>query len=301
MTDHYIAMIASPSIQTLCCHRTSIAVLKASGKNIRNYLQGQITQDIKLLTPETPIYTAVLTPQGKMIGDMHMIDQGDELIMLTSASHAIALVERLRRFALGHDIRLGCVETLGVLSIQGEDAEKVTQNIHQSIEASISIPEAAKQGTWLVMTKFDIQQALTHNPNACSNEAMEKAAIIHGTPCFGRDWDVSAHPLNANLIEMNGVSFDKGCYVGQEVTSRMHWRGGIKKKLYRIQIHGELPATPCPIQSHQHNIGVLSSGATNALGEHFGIAHLPIEVVENNSLLMLENAVTLRVLEPCHG
>jgi len=301
MTDHHIAMTVSPSIQSLCCHRTSLSVLKASGKNIREYLQGQITQDIKLLTPEKSIYTAVLTPQGKMLGDMHIIDQGNELIMLTSSSHAIALVERLRRFALGHDIRLGCVETLAVLSIQGEGAEKVTQNIQQNIEASMSMPEAAPLGTWLVMNNTDIQSALNTIPNTCNNDDMEKAAIIHGSPRFGRDWSVSVHPLNANLIEMNGVSFDKGCYVGQEVTSRMHWRGGIKKKLYRVQIHGELPAAPCPIQSHQHNIATLSSAATNALGEHFGIAHFPIEVVENNNTLMLKNGATLSVLEPCHA
>ncbi|MDQ6967493.1 MAG: folate-binding protein, partial [Mariprofundaceae bacterium] len=229
MTDHHIAMIDSASIQTLCCQRASLAVLKASGKNIRAYLQGQITQDINLLTPTHSIYTAVLTPQGKTIADMHIIDKGHELIMITAVSHATALVERLRRFALGHDIRLGNVESLGVLSIQGNHSEHITQQITQPIEAMIPMHEAANQGFWLVMTHDDMQHALYNIPNTCDEKEMEKATIIYGTPRFGRDWDISTHPLNANLIEMDGVNFDKGCYVGQEVTSRMHWRGGIKK------------------------------------------------------------------------
>jgi len=300
MTDHHIAMIDSPSIQTLCCHRASFVVLKASGEGIRDYLQGQITQDINLLTPTSPIYTAVLTPQGKMIADMHIIDAGNELIMITTATHAITLVERLRRFALGHDIRLGCVESLGVLSIQGEDAKQIVQEITQPIEASLPMSEAANQGAWLVMKCTDIEQALSHMSDACNEDELEKAAIIYGTPRFGRDWDASTHPLNANLIEMNGVNFDKGCYVGQEVTSRMHWRNSIKKKLYKVQIPGSLPAIPCPIQSNT-KVGMLTSAATNTFNEIFGIAHLPIETVENHTPLYLENGDVIVVIKACHA
>jgi len=300
ITHHHTVMIDSPSTLTLCCHRTSLAILKASGENIRKYLQGQITQDINLLTPNNPIYTAVLSPQGKMIADMHIIDIGDELIMITEAAYAAALVERLRRFALGHDIRLGQVESLGILSIQGENAQQIIQNIKQPIDASIEMHEAANQGDWLIMANTDIHKALHQIANVCSEEDLENAAIIHGTPRFGRDWDASIHPLNANLIEMNGVNFDKGCYVGQEVTSRMHWRNGIKKKLYHIKIEGNLYNTPCPIQS-SCKIGMLTSVATNTSGEHFGIAHLPIESVENNTPLSLESGSPITVLEACHA
>ncbi|PCI45223.1 MAG: folate-binding protein YgfZ [Proteobacteria bacterium] len=293
-------MIDSPSIQTLSCHRTSLAVLKASGDDIRKYLQGQITQDINLLTATNPIYTAVLTPQGKMIADMHIIDIGSELIMITEASYAATLVERLRRFALGHDIRLGQVAALGVLSIQGKNTKQVIQHIKQPIEADIEMHEAANQGMWLIMDHCDIQKELENISNACNEEAFEKACIIHGTPRFGRDWDASIHPLNANLIEMNGVNFDKGCYVGQEVTSRMHWRNGIKKKLYHVKIKGDLPSIPCPIQN-KHKIGMLTSAATNASNENVGIAHLPIESVENNTSFSLENGASVIVIEACHA
>jgi len=293
-------MIDSSSTPTLCCHRPSLTVLKASGDSVRKYLQGQITQDINLLTPDTPIYTAVLSPQGKMIADMHIIDIGDELIMVTEASYAAALVERLRRFALGHDIRLGQVETLGVLSVQGEHTQQIIQNIKQPIEASMEMHEAANQGNWLIMANADIHKALHQMSGVCSERDLENAAIIYGTPRFARDWDASIHPLNANLIEMKGVNFDKGCYVGQEVTSRMHWRNGIKKKLYHIKIEGDLCNTPSPIQS-SCKIGILTSAATDTSGEHFGIAHLPIESVENNTSLSLENGSSITVLEACHA
>ncbi|MDQ6955125.1 MAG: folate-binding protein [Mariprofundaceae bacterium] len=298
MTDY--SMTEPSPTPILCCQRTSMSVLKMSGAHIRDYLQGQITQDIRLLTPEHPIYSAVLSPQGKMVADMYISDQGNELIMITATSHAATLIERLRRFALGHDIRLGQVEALGVLSIQGNSTDKIIHNICQAIEASIPMPEAASYGVWLIMAKEDIQIALAAMPCVCSNETMEKASIIYGTPRFTRDWDASTYPLNANLIDMKGVSFDKGCYVGQEVTSRMHWRGGIKKKLYCVQIHGNLPKTPCPIQT-TIKIGTLASAATNTDGLHMGIAHLPIELIENKASLSLENGAPITVLEPCHA
>lgn len=300
MTDHHIAMTAPLLIQHLCCHRTSLTVLKASGENIRKYLQGQITQDINLLTPTQPIYTAVLTPQGKIIADMHIIDAGDELIMITEARFAAALVERLRRFALGYDIRLGQVESLGVLSIQGKNAEQIISSVTQPVEAAAEMHEADKQGRWMIMTLTDIQKALAGIANTCNDSDLESASIIYGMPRFGRDWDTSTHPLNANLIEMNGVNFDKGCYVGQEVTSRMHWRNGIKKKLYRVEIQGSLPEAPCPIHS-TGKIGMLTAAATNTLNKHIGIAHLPIETVEKQTPLSLESGDQITVLEACHA
>jgi len=302
MPTHHAGMKDFPTLPTLCCHRTSMAVLKASGDNIRDYLQGQITQDITLLSPEHPIYTAVLSPQGKIITDMYLSDQGNELIMVTAADHAITLVERLRRFAMGHDIRLGQVEALGILSVQGEKVDHIIQSISQKvpIEAVIQINEAADQGAWLIIKQEDLPIALTAASSVCSDESMESACIAYGTPRFGRDWDNTIYPLNANLIEMHGVSFDKGCYVGQEVTSRMQWRGGIKKKLYRVQVQGELPLAPTPIQT-TNNIGMLTAVTTNIEGQHIGIAHLPIETVEKKTALSLKNGDTVIVIEPCHA
>jgi len=290
---------------TLTCQRSSYQILKASGKDIRTYLQSQITQDVGLLTPKHPIYTAILSPQGKIIADMHIIDIGDELVLIASHDYAEALVERLRRFSMGHDIRLGMVDALSLLSIQGEHALEVAESIQQNIQASMPMSEAASQGLWLVLEKKSMPQALVDMAHldavqVCSDDTMEQASIAHGFPRFGRDWDASVHPMNANLVEMNGVSFDKGCYVGQEVTSRMHWRGGIKKKLYHVRIDGGLPQTPCAIQTSV-KIGILSSAALDADGQVWGIAHLPIETVTGNAPLSLENSTQVHVIKACHA
>jgi len=292
----------SPS---LICQRSRYQVLKASGSDIRPYLQSQITQDMQRLTPKHPIYTAVLTPQGKMVADMYILDIGKELMLIAPQAYAEALVERLRRFSMGHDIRLGIVDSLAILSIQTPQTFAIPENIQTSIQASMPMPEASDDGLWLVVEKGAIPQILAKLSSLdafqiCEDNEMDDACIVHGTPCFGRDWDASTHPLNANLVEMNGVSFDKGCYVGQEVTSRMHWRGGVKKKLYHVRIQGDLPQTPCNIQT-TIAIGTLASAAKNKDGESYGIAHLPIESVEHHQSLSLENGTPIQVLKVCHA
>jgi len=118
-------------------------------------------------------------------------------------------------------------------------------------------------------------------------------------PVYGIDWNKKIFPLNANLIEFDGVSFDKGCYVGQEVTSRMQWRGGIKKRLYRVQLESLPSALPCPL-STTVEIGMVTSAAMNSDGEVYGIAHLPIELVEKQMPLIDPEGDSVSVIEACH-
>jgi len=131
-------------------------------------------------------------------------------------------------------------------------------------------------------------------------EEVEALRIIRGIPRFGTDWNEKIYPMNANMIEFDSVSFDKGCYVGQEVTSRMHWRGGVKKRFYRVKLGATPDVLPCPI-STTASIGVLTSAATDAHGVCSGIAHLPIEVAGSDATLSLEHGVTVHVIEACHA
>ncbi|MDX8397990.1 MAG: folate-binding protein [Mariprofundaceae bacterium] len=284
----------------LNCLRSSLTVLKASGESIKAYLQGQITQDIQKLETQKSIYTAVLTPQGKMIADVYITEADGELLLITQSFCASALLERLRRFSLGHQVEFKIAEDLAVISMQGEGSEATVSDLKLPSLACIEVCEAAATGYWLMMPRTSVEAALSSLPEVCSEEDMNQARMSYGRASFGLDWDASTFPLNANLIEMNGVSFDKGCYVGQEVTSRMQWRGGIKKRFYHVTMTGPLPSSlPCPILT-SIKIGLLTSATTLAEQSYQGIAHLSIETVELNKALKLENDTEVTILGPCH-
>ena len=302
------------STELVACINPDWAVLKASGEKVREYLQGQLTQDIERLTSDKAIYSAVLTPKGKTVTDLYLLEGNhDELIILCPESRATALVERLRRFALGYQLRIGIVTSLSVLAIHGQKLNAHLQEAELPLPGSahfaisrdeshdrivMRTPDALEAGVWVISSKYDLDQ-LSHKMPTTNIQTLRSERILKGLPYFGVDWDESTLPLNANLIEFNGVSFEKGCYVGQEITSRMQWRSLIKNRLYRVHLAAEPDTTPCRVMQNDIQAGNLTSTAKDARGEIFGIAYLNIEPAEATQQLSLSNGIKIRVLDPC--
>ncbi len=288
--------------------RDAFDIVKASGENILTYLQGQITQDIKKLSSEQALYAVILQAQGKAITDFYMLEtqkNGNwaEVMFVCSKDYSLALVERLRLFALGFELRIGKVSSWKVWSVQGADTDEFLSakhmpvpkqqplaSAHQGDVFALRMPESEQGGIWLMGADIPLEVNTDES-------VMEQGRILQGIPHFGVDWDAKLHPLNANVIERGGVSFDKGCYVGQEVTSRMQWRGGIKKKLYQVQI-SESVGLPCPLLTTA-KVGEITSLAKRKDGEYIGIALLPIEVVESGKALKTEQGLDIQVLGVC--
>jgi folate-binding protein YgfZ len=288
--------------------RTAFDIVKASGENILTYLQGQITQDLKKLSPSQTLYSAILQAQGKAITDFYLMQtqkKGDwaEVMLICPKDFSLALVERLRIFSLGFELRIGKMSSWQVTSVQGEGVDDflATKGLpvpaqHRLAAAdngevfALRMPESQAGGVWLMGADIGLKSNV-------DEEVMEQGRILQGIPYFGVDWSAKLHPLNANLVERDGVSFDKGCYVGQEVTSRMQWRGGIKKKLYRVQLQNNV-ALPCPILTTA-KVGEITSLAQDEDGSYKGIALLPIEVVESGKTLATDASDVVQVLGVC--
>jgi len=290
------------------------SVLKASGPTVSEYLHGQITQDINKLGAQQAIHSALLSPQGKAVSEIYIVSgHDDELILLAPQSYAVATVARLRQFALGQQLRIGIVDSLAVAAVYGAHAANglkefglvepdqrwLSQSSKQGEDTFAIVMQNQPKAYWIISLQTEIDRIIQHSHQTQVHE-LEALRILQGFPVFGSEWDERLHPLNANLIEFDGVDFKKGCYVGQEVTSRMHWRGGIKKKLYRVRIDAPPAELPCPIRSRA-NIGELKSAAMDANGDCFGIALLPIEVAESGASLSIENNTNITPLEACHA
>ncbi len=288
-------------------------VLKLGGPDMTSFLQGQITQDVRLLTPDRAIHACVLTPQGKAVSEIHVLMAGErESFMLSPACAAEALVSRLRQFALGHQVRIGILPEFAICSIQGAHAAEglasfgleqpasqwLSTTFHPGHALAAMTMQTDPPAFWIVGPEDELK---AHIPatHSVDEEELEAMRIIRGLPVFGKEWDASVHPLNANLIELQGVSFDKGCYVGQEVTSRMHWRGAIRKKLYRVRLADAPMTLPCPIHRATQAIGELRSAARDHEGNIHGIALLPIASAEQEGLDI--NGVPLTIIGPCHA
>ncbi|MDX8414196.1 MAG: hypothetical protein R8J85_08935 [Mariprofundales bacterium] len=267
------------------CQRASFSVIVMEGDGVDDYLQGQITQDIALLTPDRLLYSALLTPQGKAVCDLWLVADGRRRLLIVPSGACDAACARLRRFSLGYTLTIEADPSLLVWSLQGEGSCQLAQQSSRCWPMA----EASGDGCWLIADQTpDVDAILV------GETVIETARIVHGTPRFGVDW--CDFPLNANLVERGGVSFDKGCFVGQEVVSRMHWRGGIRKTVahFRLQrLPASLPVDICTSAP----IGQLTSAASDSCGGCYGIGQLAIASLTNGDLLTLADGSTIEPVE----
>ncbi|SFJ20963.1 YgfZ/GcvT domain-containing protein [Celeribacter neptunius] len=196
---------------------TARTVIEISGEDRMHFLQGLITNDVKRLETGA-LYAALLTPQGKFIVDFFLIPEGDVILMDVPASEAEALLKRLTMYKLRSKVTLTPTER-HVSRGPGPAAP----------EGAFADPRAPKMG-W---------RAYDGRPSEEVDwDAIRVAECI---PEFGIELTPDTFILEAGFPRLNGVDFKKGCYVGQEVTARMHHKTELRKGLRTVSIEGAAP------------------------------------------------------------
>jgi folate-binding protein YgfZ len=188
---------------------TDRAVLRLSGEDVRGFLQGLITNDV---AGPLPVWAGLLTPQGKTLFDFLVWADGDDLLIDCEAAQADALVRRLTLYRLRRPIVIGRDDSLAV---------------HWSADGAQGVPDprlAALGNRWIAPAT-----------EAADGWAAHRLAlgVAEGVNEIGSDRTLW---LEANAAELNGVSFVKGCYVGQENTARMNWRSKVGRRLVVLRV-----------------------------------------------------------------
>jgi len=179
------------------------AVLRLSGEDVRGFLQGLVTNDV---TGPMPVWTGLLTPQGKALFDFILWADGDDLLVDCEADQADALARRLSMYRLRRAIVIGR-DDLGV---------------HWSPDGAEGVPDprlAALGNRWLGA------------PGAAAEGWLAHRLALGVTEGVGELGSGKTLWLECNAGELNGVSYTKGCYVGQENTARMHHRSKVNRRL----------------------------------------------------------------------
>ncbi|HUQ87342.1 MAG TPA: glycine cleavage T C-terminal barrel domain-containing protein [Vicinamibacterales bacterium] len=234
--EGYTAVTANGGV----VRRVDRGVLAVSGADRVSWLQGLLTNDIASLKEGESRYSAYLTPQGRMISDMHVFALGDRLLLDVPLSLAAPLRDKLDGLIFSEDARVTDESArVFVWTVIRQDA---------LIEAiGETIPQKFASLTEIVMDTFDVIR------------------IERGVPRFLVDMNEDTIPLEAG-IEDRAISFSKGCYVGQEVIVRVTTRGGgrVAKKLVRWVADASADIVPLPdsrIFSFDKDIGRVTSAA----------------------------------------
>jgi folate-binding protein YgfZ len=216
------------------------------------FLQGQVSNDVEGLAVGAGCYAAFLTPKGKMLGDVRILNAGDELLLDTERVALQALFNMIRRFSVGYQVDLH-KRTLerGLLSLIGPDSSRATgvddlsPEEHAHVLATIGgVPARAVRtdvGIDLLCDSADLDALRSGLEEAgavpVAEAAVECLRVEHGRPRYGIDLDDSVIPQEAGLNE-RAVSFTKGCYVGQETVARLYYRGKPNRRIRGLQLSG---------------------------------------------------------------
>ncbi len=272
--------------------RGKIAV---AGSDRRTYLHAMLTNDVLALAPGSGCYAAYLTPQGRMIADMSVLELGDLVLLDLDPAATAAVLERLDKFIFSEDVKLGDLsEAFGKLTVVGPRSARVVARVlsgpgqsglGEGELASWTEFRNARAGfrgqTAVVAASWDTGEAgfdlYVERPQVSELAAALAAAgavpadgadwdvlrIEAGRPAFGLDMDGDTIALEAG-IEDRAISFTKGCYPGQEIVTRILHRGQgrIPRRIVGLRVSGDaVPNRGDLLRSGDRDAGRLTSAA----------------------------------------
>lgn len=261
-------------------------VIRIAGEDRATFLQGLVSNDVLKVTPEKAGYGAFLTAQGKFLHDFFLIETGDALLIETAADRLDDFFRKLRMYKLRSKVEISvdsdgwiiaAVFGSGALDALDLPAERGAASAFAEGIAFVD-PRHADAGARVLLAEVTGGGALgAAGLMETDRDAYDRRRVSLGLPDGSRDMAVEKTVLlEAGFEELGGVDFQKGCYMGQELTARTKYRGLVKRRLMPIIINGPLPASGTEITLDGKEAGeirsVVANGGAGGEGGGMGLA-----------------------------
>src|ERR1700681_1971077 len=271
-------------------------VVKVSGADARDFLNGLVTTDVTVLRPNLGRFGALLTPQGKIIADFLITEapsgHGGGFLIDCPRALAQALADKLGFYKLRAKVAVeNLSDSLGVLAAwDGDPAMKP--------DLAFTDPRNPALG-WRILVPAELAQKVADliGADLIDSSAYDAHRIASGVPRGGLDFMYGdAFPHETNMDRLHGVDFEKGCYVGQEVVSRMQHRGTARTRTVRVILEGPSPEPGAAVLAGEKPVGTMGSTA----GPN-GLALIRVDRVADAlaaGLPLTSGGLAIRVAEP---
>jgi folate-binding protein YgfZ len=276
-------------------------ILAVSGPDRRPFLQGLVSNDVDKVSPTAARYAAFLTAQGKYLYDFMMAEADESIWLDTEAARLGDLKRRLSIYRLRTKASLDERSDLCVAAIFGVEALAALAlpsepGAAQPFGSGIAFvdPRLAALGARAILP-LDGARALLGNAGISETgfDSYDRLRLSLGVPDGSRDLILEKSILlEAGFDELNGVDWQKGCYIGQELTARTKYRGLVKRRLMPVEIQGPTPPPGTIVTADGREVGEMRSSR-----DGLGLALLRIEPVRDGKRLAAGDA-TLVPLRP---
>jgi folate-binding protein YgfZ len=242
-------------------------VIELSGDDAVPFLQGLVSNDVTQAAPGRAVWAALLTPQGKWLADFFILADGTRLLLDVERAQAPMLLQRLARFRLRSKVGL----------TDQSDAWRVHaawNGVPELSPGAVAVPDPRlAEAGWRILAAGSL-------PVTADADAWDLHRLALGLPDGSRDLDAEKSVLlEAGFDELGGISWTKGCYMGQELTARTKYRGLIKRRLVPVAVEGPLPQPGTPVMRDGAEVGAMRSGRSRR-----GLALLRLEAIGSLSL-----------------
>ncbi len=244
----------------------SRAIITVGGADWRGFLQGLLTQDVEAIQPGEARFAGLLTPQGRLIYDLFVIGTDAGCLIDCATEHRDALIGRLSLYRLRAKVEI----TPSDMAVQ-------------------ALWHTATPAGWCVDPRLETLGARGYGAptpvdvTSCDETAYEAYRFAQGVPSPD-DWGVEkTYPIEANFDLLNGIDFRKGCFVGQETTSRMKRRGIIKTRMVPVAFDG-----PAPEAGAELLAGTLRAGEVLSAGQGGAMASLRLDRLGSGPLTLVD-------------
>lgn len=226
-------------------HLADRGVVEVAGEDRVTFLQGLVSNDVASAEPGRAVWAALLTPQGKWLADFFIFADGDRLLLDCEAAHASMLAKTFARYRLRAKVTLR--DASHEFAVHVAWCETPLEGI--------MAPDPRLDGAgWRVLAQSVI-------PNTATVEEWQTHRIALGLPDGSRDLEPDKTVLlEAGFDELHGISWSKGCYMGQELTARTKYRGLLKRRLVPVRLSGALPQPGTPITRDGLEVGTMRFG-----------------------------------------
>jgi hypothetical protein len=262
----------------------SRGLITVGGEDRVEFLQGLISNDIRRVAPDRAIWAALLTPQGKYLHDFFVTEMGGVFFLDCERARLMDLGQRLSRYKLRAKVDFGIADKHVVAVLPGKAALgraglPAEPGAARAVSggAIYADPRLAEAGARAVLPKEGgeaVLQELGFAPGKAAD--YETLRLGLGLPDGSRDLVVEKSILlESNFDELHGVDWNKGCYMGQELTARTKYRGLVKKRLLPVDIAGDAPPPGTQIL-----LGGKDAGELRTAADGKGLALLRLEQLE---------------------
>ena len=217
-------------------------IVRVAGADAKKLLQGLISNDLELLEKQAAIHAALLSPQGKILFEFFVVAAPEGFLLETGRAQSTDLLRRLSLYKLRAKVELGdAASDYSVLALWQNSPDRLRQ---PPGSLAFADPRLLDLGMRIIAeTRLAGEVAAAAGAVVATAEDWHAHRIGLGVPEAGRDYPLGDTFLHeANFDQLNGASFDKGCFVGQEVASRMQHRGGGRKRVVPVAGQAQLTA-----------------------------------------------------------